>query len=164
MRDELVVRRARAADAPALAGVVAVVAAEERFILTEAPVDEPELAARLRAAMSAGDAVSWLLERDGRVVGDLSLFRTGAAGVLALGLALLPDARGRGGGRRLMEAALAHAREAGVHKVELEVFPDNAAAISLYASCGFAVEGLRRDHHLRRDGTRRSALLMALLL
>jgi RimJ/RimL family protein N-acetyltransferase len=72
--------------------------------------------------------------------------------------------RGRGGGRALLEAALRHARRSRLHKVELEVFPDNGAAIALYTSVGFAVEGVRREHYLRSDGNRRSALLMALLL
>ena len=50
-----------------------------------------------------------------------------------------------------------------MHKVELEVFPDNAAAIGLYRSFGFEQEGLRRDHYRREDGSLRSALLMARL-
>jgi putative acetyltransferase len=62
----------------------------------------------------------------------------------------------------LMEAALA-ARPADAHKIELEVFPDNEAAIGLYRSFGFEEEGLRRDHYRRRDGSLRSALVMARL-
>ena len=72
------------------------------------------------------------------------------------------ERRGRGGGRALIEALLA-AVPAGAHKVELEVFPDNEAAIALYRSFGFEEEGLRRDHHRRGDGSLRSALLMARL-
>ena len=49
----------------------------------------------------------------------------------------------------------------GAHKVELEVWPDNARAIALYLSAGFEIEGFRRDHYRRRDGTLRSAVLMA---
>ena len=52
----------------------------------------------------------------------------------------------------LIEAAL-EALPADVHKVELEVFPDNAAAIGLYRSLGFEQEGLRRDHYRREDGS-----------
>ena len=39
------------------------------------------------------------------------------------------------------------------HKISLEVWTDNARAIALYAAAGFEVEGLRRDHYRRRDGT-----------
>jgi RimJ/RimL family protein N-acetyltransferase len=46
----------------------------------------------------------------------------------------------------------------------LEVWIDNARAISVYASAGFDVEGLRRDHYRRRDGHLHSALLTARLL
>jgi ribosomal protein S18 acetylase RimI-like enzyme len=75
---------------------------------------------------------------------------------------VLPDQRGRGGGRLLIDAAL-EARPPDAHKIELEVFPDNAAAIELYRSVGFEQEGLRRDHYRRADGTLRSAVLMARL-
>jgi RimJ/RimL family protein N-acetyltransferase len=158
------VRRAVAADMPAIASLVATVAAEGRYILTEPPVDEPAFARSLDAATSRGDAVVWVLVREGRVVGELSLFRTAASGVVALGIALLPAARGRGGGHALMRAAIDHARDVGMHKIELDVFPDNTAAVALYARCGFAVEGFRRDHFRRRDGSLASALLMALPL
>lgn len=33
--------------------------------------------------------------------------------------------------------------------------------VALYARSGFAVEGFRRDHYRRRDGSLRSTLLMA---
>ena len=79
-------------------------------------------------------------------------------------MALLPEARGRGGGRTLLEAMIEHAHAIGAHKLELEVWPDNVPAIALYESAGFEVEGMRRDHYRRRDGSLRSALLMALLL
>ncbi len=83
-------------------------------------------------------------------------------GVLALGMWVLPEWRGRGGGRLLAEAAL-ESRPADVHKIELDVFTDNEAAIALYRSLGFEQEGLRRDHYRREDGSLRSALVMARL-
>jgi RimJ/RimL family protein N-acetyltransferase len=67
------------------------------------------------------------------------------------------------GGQALLEAAL-NARPAEVHKIELEVFPDNEAAIGLYRSYGFEQEGVRRDHYRRNDGSLRSAVIMARLL
>jgi putative acetyltransferase len=142
---------------------VAAVAAEERWIGHEPPVDVPAFAERTRAQLEAGD-VLWVLEEDGRVVGTLGLHGTRAAGVMSLGMCIAEHARGRGGGRLLMETVMAHALASPLHKVELEVWPDNARAIALYDAFGFEVEGTRRDHYRRRDGTLRSTLIMARLL
>jgi RimJ/RimL family protein N-acetyltransferase len=50
-----------------------------------------------------------------------------------------------------MHAAEAWARRAGVHKLELHVFPHNVAAISLYEKLGYEREGFRRGHYRRGD-------------
>jgi putative acetyltransferase len=141
------------------------VVAEEGLIATEPPVDEEERASRFRAAIEGeGSATVLVLEEDGEVLGHAGIHESEALGVLSIGMAILPHGRGRGGGRALIEAALEHARACGAHKVDLEVWPDNAAAIALYASAGFELEGVRRDHYRRRDGSLRSALLMARVL
>jgi ribosomal protein S18 acetylase RimI-like enzyme len=62
-------------------------------------------------------------------------------------LAVLPEYRGRGGGRALLEAATAHARKRGCAKVTLEVREDNARARALYASCGFRDFDLAGESH-----------------
>ena len=160
----LTIRRATAQDAEAFASVVAAVAAEERWIGTEPPVDVAARATRMRDQLEAGDDVLWVLEAGEHVVGTLDLRATHAAGVMSIGMCIVEDARGRGGGRLLMETVMAHALASTLHKVELEVWPDNARAIALYESFGFQVEGERRAHYRRRDGTLRSSLIMARLL
>jgi RimJ/RimL family protein N-acetyltransferase len=123
----------------------------------------PAFAQRTRAQLEAGDAL-WVLEQEGRVVGTLGLHATRAAGVMSVGMCILDEARGRGGGRLLMETVVAHALASPLHKVELEVWTDNARAIALYEAFGFEVEGERRRHYRRRDGTLRSVFIMARLL
>jgi len=158
------VRRATAADAEAFVGVLAIVAEEKRWIGTEPGFDVGERTERVRASIEADEA-RWVLEDDdGQVIGNLALHPTRARGVLSLGMAIVAPARGRGGGRMMMDTALRHLAGTDAHKVELEVWPDNGRAISLYASYGFEVEGLRRDHYRRSDGTLRSSLIMARLL
>jgi len=160
------VRPATAADAEAYAAVVSAVADERRWIATEPPVDVAERAAGVRSGLDGGD-VMWVLEDDERrIVGCLGLHgsRTHARGVTSLGMCIVAAARGRGGGRALMDAAMAWLADSDLHKVELEVWPDNERAIALYERYGFEVEGLRRDHYRRRDGSLRSSLIMARLL
>lgn len=158
------VLRATRDDAGAVARVLAAVA-EEGLIGTEPPVDLELRARRLREVVEGeGGAALWVLKSRGGVVGYAGVCETEASGVLSLGMAIAAEARGRGGGRALLEAVLDHARVCGAHKLELEVWPDNARAIALYASAGFEPEGVRRRHYRRRDGSLRSALLMARLL
>ncbi len=144
-----------------MARVLAVVA-EEGSIATEPPVDV-ETRAQVFRDMVHGDGPGgmWVLDNQGQVVGSAGAQEHGPSGVLSVGMALLTEARGRGGGRALLNAILEHARTCGAHKVELEVWPDNTRAIALYVAAGFTVEGVRRDHYRRQDGTLRSALLMA---
>jgi RimJ/RimL family protein N-acetyltransferase len=159
------VRRAGPEDADACAAVMAAVAQEGRWILTEAPVD----VAGWALSMQARNDPVWVVEEPGppaRIFGHLGLHQAHpkAPDVLELGMGVLSEVRGRGAGSALLSAALEYARESGAHRVELAVFPENARAIGLYAKHGFAVEGLQRERWPRRDGTRRDSLLMALIL
>jgi len=156
------VRPARIEDCEGIARGMKVVVEEGRWLATAQGTPVEDLTERFRAAVQWDGHLLFVLEDDGELVGAAGLHPTPADGVLNLGMWILAERRGRGGGRMLIEAALA-AVPAGVHKVELEVFPDNEAAIALYRSLGFEEEGLRRAHHRREDGSLRSALLMARL-
>jgi putative acetyltransferase len=157
----VIVRRARHEDLEASANAVAAVA-EEDFLGAQPPVDIEDRVERFRELIERGDPTGlWVLEDEhGQVVGHAAV-QESVPGVLSLGMAILPRARGRGGGRALVSAVQAHARSCSAHKISLEVWTDNARAIALYAATGFEVEGLRRDHYRRRDGRLRSTLLMA---
>jgi ribosomal protein S18 acetylase RimI-like enzyme len=61
-----------------------------------------------------------------------------------LGMGLLPDYRGRGLGRQLVAQAVRAARQAGIERIELEVFASNERAIALYRELGFVTEGVKR--------------------
>lgn len=156
------VRAAKLDDCEAIARGMKVVVDEGVWLATEAPVTVEELAHRFRVAVDAGDQRLFLLEEEGELAGALGLHPSAAPGVLQLGMWLLPEHRGRGGGRMLVEAALA-GRPKEAHKIELEVFDDNEAAIGLYRGMGFEQEGVRRSHYRRRDGSLRSAVIMARL-
>src|SRR3954470_9517428 len=154
------VRDATFEDCDAIGAGMKIVVDEGRWLATESATVE-DLANRFRQVILEGDPLL-VLEEGGGIVGSLGMHSTEAAGVLSLGMWVLREHRRRGGGRMLMEAALA-ALAGDIHKLELEVWPDNEAAIGLYRDMGFEEEGLRRDHYRRRDGTLRSSLIMARL-
>jgi RimJ/RimL family protein N-acetyltransferase len=79
-----------------------------------------------------------------------------------LGMGLLPDYRGRGLGRQLVAGAVRAARQAGIERVELEVFASNERAIALYRTLGFATEGIKRRAR-KLDGQYEDHVFMALL-
>lgn len=60
-------------------------------------------------------------------------------------VALRPEFRGRGLGRALVEAALAHLRARGCARARLDVSDGNAAAVRVYEACGFSTLGVGAD-------------------
>lgn len=156
----MLIRPATLDDAATLAAILAEIA-PEGTIGPEPPVDVAARAKRFCEELVADPPdATWVLENGGRLVGYAQVIQS-TTGVLHLAMAIVSDERGQGGGRALLEMVLEHARSCGAHKVDLEVWVDNTRAIGLYASSGFAVEGIRRDHYRRKDGTLRSAMIMA---
>jgi RimJ/RimL family protein N-acetyltransferase len=72
------------------------------------------------------------------------------------------DFRGRGIGRQLLDATMRGAREAGLSRIDLEVFSSNANAIRLYERYGFVREGVHRKGRII-DGRVDDVVLMGLL-
>ena len=64
------------------------------------------------------------------------------------GLAVDPARRGRGIGRRLVDAAVESAARRGAHRLTLRVLGPNAPARALYEAAGFVVEGVLREEFL----------------
>jgi ribosomal protein S18 acetylase RimI-like enzyme len=148
------------------------VAAEGRWLGTETPFDRP--------ARRAGFAE--LIDRDNTtvLVAEVSSPDTSAAsatgvvgyvnltvaryGVADIGMVIVDGWRGQGIGGALLEAGIEWARTAGAHKVALEVWPDNEAALALYRRAGFVEEGRKRSHYRRANGELWDAILMGLPL
>jgi RimJ/RimL family protein N-acetyltransferase len=153
----VLVRPTRDADRLALARLYAAVAEERRFIGGEPPVDIERRAA------------SWILEggfaaeADGELVGQIFVLRS-HHGFGEIGMMVARDRRGQGIGTALMEAAIGWAREQGLHKLSLDVFAHNEAALALYRKLGFVEEGRRVKHYRRASGELWDAIEMGLLL
>jgi ribosomal-protein-alanine N-acetyltransferase len=64
-----------------------------------------------------------------------------------LTLAVLPEARRRGLGRKLVARFLYQARLRGAERAFLEVSAENAGALALYESAGFSPVGRRKGYY-----------------
>ncbi|MBK8170459.1 MAG: GNAT family N-acetyltransferase [Sandaracinaceae bacterium] len=109
---------------------------------------------------------SLVAEIRGVIVGEVSVTarsRERIRHTATLGMMVHEKYQGRGVGGALLDAAVDYAENwAGILRIELEVFVDNVAAIALYRSRGFNIEGIARAIALR-DGVYVDAFRMARL-
>ena len=149
------IRPARAGDAVAIA---ALDAATWSFDVTPSPRSSvPSSIDGMLVAEDDGEIVRYV------AVGRATRLESNRHVADIRGLAVAPDHQGRGLGRALVQAALDAARERGARKVTLRVLAPNTAARALYESCGFVVEGVRRDEFFL-DGRYVDDVLMARML
>lgn len=92
--------------------------------------------------------------------GGFLLGRVVAGEAELLTLAVAPDQRRAGIGRRLVQAFLTEARRRGGESAFLEVAEPNAPARALYSGCGFQPAGRRRGYYHRPDGGQEDALIL----
>ena len=163
--NDFAIRRAEPRDAPALVALAAAVGSEpEGWLITtndwRSTVEERRY---LRSIRRYPHAAVFVVETPSGIVGRLSIGRDphpASAHVADIGLMVAKNHRRRGIGWALLEEAVLWARAAGVHKLELHVFPHNDAAIAMYERFGFEREGYRKRHYRRPDGFA-DAVLMA---
>ncbi|UPQ89679.1 GNAT family N-acetyltransferase [Vibrio sinaloensis] len=88
------------------------------------------------------------VESDGELLGHLAINSTSKPRLkhsASFGIAVAKTSRGKGVGRFLMEYLLAYCDEQlNLTRLELEVHANNVAALALYKSFGFEVEGTKR--------------------
>lgn len=102
------------------------------------------------------------IEIDGQLAG-FAITRTIVDESELLLLAVVPERRGSGLGRMLIENWLDHARSLGVRRAFLEMREDNPAA-HLYRAMQFAPVGLRKSYYRGNDGVMRNAVSMERIL
>ena len=157
----MVIRRAGPQDVEAALDLYAEVAAEGIHIAGEAPIDRAARRQSWLESYARSDSVTFLAEADGHIVGMASLLGDGVA---ELGMLVAKDWRGKGVGTRLLEALIGWARTVGAHKISLQVWPHNEAAVRLYERFGFQHEGYLHKHYRRRNGELWDAIVMGLVL
>ena len=108
-------------------------------------------------------AVARLVARDGDLVlGWAALSpvsrRHVYRGVAELTVYVAGAARGRGLGRRLLEALIAESERNGIWTLQASIFPENVASVELHRRCGFREVG-RRERIGVMNGVWRDTLL-----
>ena len=130
----------------------ALAALHQRCFTTPRPWNEAEFAGFL-----ADPLVFVLVEGDSGFV----LGRVVAGEAEVLTLAVAPEARRRGLGRKLLARFIYQARLRAAETAFLEVAAGNAAARALYLAGGFAESGRRKRYFHSPDGTHEDAIVMA---
>lgn len=93
-----------------------------------------------------------------RVVGNRGYINT-----LSLGISVHKDWRNKGVGTAVMQRLIDHCRHhPTIHRLELQVFTDNARAIHVYEKLGFVRESIRRGAYYK-EGRYLDMMMMAIL-
>ncbi|MGQ9371809.1 GNAT family N-acetyltransferase [Azospirillum sp. A39] len=146
------IRTADAGDADRLAALVAAAFADvaRQFGLSRATCPtHPAFATGAAIRRSQDRGTVFLLARLGAVeVGCIGVRHRDDGTAVIEKLAVLPAFRRRGLGRRLVEEAVALARQAGARRVELAIIAGHHALRAWYGSQGFAVLDSRAVDHL----------------
>ena len=166
MRDQgrVTIRPQRTDEAEAFIDMFEAIAAEGRWIGTEAPLSN-ERKARLReqTVNPPDSSATFVAEAGGALVGWVWVGRD-THGRVDLGMGVVEGWRGRGVGSQLLDAAIAWAKEHAAHKIQLEVWPHNTGAQRLYEKSGFVAEGRLRRHWRRANGQLWDSIPMGLVL
>ena len=90
--------------------------------------------------------VYYVFEQDEKVLGYCNLRVLAGEGEVQR-IAVHPDCRRLGVGRKMMDAMVEYAIREGAYAISLEVREGNAAARNLYESYGFAGEAVRKAYY-----------------
>jgi diaminopimelate decarboxylase len=160
------IRPATPRDAKAFIEFWSAIVAERRYVRSESVRHTARVyRARFRRPWTHREAQVLAMEGD-RVVGHLYVQREehpATRHVATLGIAVAASHRRLGIGAVLMGECLRWAREAGVEKILLSVYPHNTGAIALYRSFGFVEEG-RLARQSRKSYGDEDEILMAMWL
>jgi len=138
------IRNGSDADAAAAAAVVQRVLHEHGLPFEPRGLDADILAPGAHYGASGG-AFFVAVDAAGRVVGTAGLLRTSPTSGEVRKMFLLPEARGRGVGRALLDAVLDAARTRGLERLTLTTRHRYDRAIRLYERTGFRPAGPARE-------------------
>lgn len=160
----VVIRAAASGDAPSIIDFAVNVPSHDLLFLGRDIRNARVVSAWLDAV--ADGAIDSLVAVDGdRIVATTALVHDPhgwSPHVAEVRILVAADQRGRGLGRRLLDAAIATAGAGGVTKMIARMTPDQRGAISLFEDHGFRGEALLRDHVRDADGALHDLVILSL--
>lgn len=136
-------RQAYNSDAEAVRSLIFGVLAEYDLVAEHEGVDS-DLDDLERNYTKSGGLFEVIEDDNGTLIGTVGLFPKGHDVCELRKMYLIPAARGRGLGKRMMDRILSAARDLGFHRIELETACALVEAIGLYRRYGF--QPINPDH------------------
>ncbi len=139
MCHDIIYRRLEQKDNPVIAALI-------RTILEEFHIDRPGTAYTdpttddLFSLFAEPRSVYYVAQKEGTLVGGCGIFPTNGLSPDCVELVkyyVLPEQRGHGTGKKLMELCIESAREFGYTRLYLETVPELGDAIRIYEKAGF---------------------------
>ncbi len=142
---EVVIRAVVADDVPRVAALIGDVLAEFGLRFGEGSETDAQVLALPGSYEDRGGRFWVATETDGALLGTCGVFPVDAATFELRKMYLHPDSRGRGVGRRLLDAAVAFAAGRGASRMVLDTTEQMTRAIAFYEAHGF----VRDDTQIR---------------
>ncbi|MGE5748777.1 MAG: N-acetyltransferase family protein [Gemmatimonas sp.] len=114
--------------------------------------DRSHLASCRLVAKSNGAAVGWAALSP---VSSRKVYE----GVAEVSVYVASAARGRGIGRKLLDALVQESESNGIWTLQASVFPENQASVALHRACGFRIVG-KRERIARQNGVWRDTFFL----
>lgn len=130
----------------------------------DAPMSFAGMVRRLRAEAREGRSLPWIITLDGALVGQMTVGGIARGSLQSAYIGYWIDSRVAGRGITPTAVAMAtdHCFDAlGLHRVEINIRPENAASLRVVEKLGFRPEG-QRERYLHIDGDWRDHLTFAL--
>ena len=118
------------------------------LLFLDRDIRQPKVLAAWRRAIEGGAVHSLVAVADNEIVATTAVIKdplSWSAHVADVRLLVLPESRGQGVGRTLLEASIEHAISQGATKLTARMTPDQRGAITLFEESGFRGEALLRD-------------------
>jgi len=139
----------------------------EKLIYTIVPVKPYERdypAEDVNYSFDGSDPTIFFAEVDGKLAGRIRMLKWWNQFAYIEDIAVNPEYRGLGIGRKLLERGIQWARENNHPGIMLETQDDNVPACMLYQSCGFVLSGFDRNvYKAINPDTRETALYWYLI-